>query len=186
MFVPPFSCLHQCADVGYHLSLGQVMQAYLSERWQTQRNLGTGLQQLQDTVSGLDPSRDRDLLMQDHNNAFCMPVRFPYQPHDGDQVCTLCLCIRWILRSQMFVPVPICSFVCQVSEFSTKCEIRCELETRFKQIQSRLKALSQDTDEVTHLTPALTPYCLSTRVTYIIKSDGNDEECWSKAINLSL
>lgn len=161
------------------------MQAYLSGRWRTQRNLGTGLQQLQDGVSGLDPSRDRDLLMQDHNNTFCMPVRFPYQPHDGDQVCTLCLCIGWILRCRMFVTVPICSFVCQVSEVSTECEMRCELETRFKQIQSRLKALSQDTDEVRHLTRALTPHFLSTRVTYLIISDGNDEEHWSKDIHLS-
>lgn len=83
----------------------------------------------------------------------------------------------------MFVSVPICSFVCQVSEVSTKCEMRCELETRFKQIQSRLKALSQETDEVTRLTQALTSHFLSTRVTYLITSDGNDEEC-CKDINL--
>lgn len=76
----------QCADVGYHLSLGKVMQAYLSGRTRTQQNLGRGLQQLQDTVSGLDQIRDRDALLQEHNNAFCMPLCFSYQPHDGDQV----------------------------------------------------------------------------------------------------
>lgn len=81
-----FLCWSQCADAGYHLSLEQVMQAYLSSRWQTQKNLGTGLQHLQGTVSGLDQSQDRDTLLQEHFNTFCMPLRFPYRPHDGDQV----------------------------------------------------------------------------------------------------
>lgn len=63
------------------------MQAYLSSRWRAQQNLDTGLQQLQGTVSGLAQSQDRDTLLQEHFNTFCMPLRFPYQPHDGDQVC---------------------------------------------------------------------------------------------------
>ncbi|XP_056279631.1 rho GTPase-activating protein 4-like isoform X2 [Pseudoliparis swirei] len=113
------SSLIDCADVGYHLSLGRVMQAYLSSRWRTQDNLSTGLQQLQGTVSGLDQSHDRDALLQDHYNTFCMPLRFPYQPHDGDQV----------------------------SEVSAEGEMRCELETRFKQIQIRLKAVTHETEE---------------------------------------
>ncbi|XP_042347544.1 rho GTPase-activating protein 4-like isoform X2 [Plectropomus leopardus] len=111
--------LIDCADVGYHLSLSRVMQAYLSRRWRTQENLSTGLQQLQTTVSGLDQSRDRDTLLQDHYNTFCMPLRFPYQPHDGDQV----------------------------SEVSAEGEMTSELETRFKQIQTRLKVVTQETEE---------------------------------------
>ncbi|XP_029291151.1 rho GTPase-activating protein 4-like isoform X2 [Cottoperca gobio] len=118
-YLQDISTLIDCADVGYHLSLGRVMQAYLSSRWQTQQNLSTGLHQLQSTVSGLDQSRDRDLLLQDHYNTFCMPLRFSYQPHDGDQV----------------------------SEVSAECEMRCELETRFKQIQTRLKAVTEETEE---------------------------------------
>ncbi|KAF3860407.1 hypothetical protein F7725_000662 [Dissostichus mawsoni] len=85
----------------------------------TQQNLSSGLQQLQGTVSGLDQSQDRDLLLQDHYSTFCLPLRFPYQPHDGDQV----------------------------SEVSAEGEMRCELETRFKQIQTRLKSVSQETEE---------------------------------------
>lgn len=70
------------------------MQAYLSSRWRDQQNLGTGLQQLQVTVSGLDQSQDRDTLLQDNYNTFCMPLRFSYQPHDGDQVCIfVCECV---------------------------------------------------------------------------------------------
>ncbi|KAM3617597.1 uncharacterized protein V6R79_008700 [Siganus canaliculatus] len=108
-----------CADAGYHLSLSRVIQAYLSNQSRTQENLGTGLQQLQDTVCGLDQSKDRDRLLQDHFNTFCMPLRFVYQPHDGDQV----------------------------SEVNAECEMKCELETRFKQLQTRLKADTQDMEE---------------------------------------
>lgn len=118
-YLQDISTLIDCADAGYHLSLGRVMRAYLSSRCRTEQNLSTGLQQLQNTVSGLDQCQDRDALLQDHFNTFCMPLRFPYQPHDGDQVC----------------------------EVSAECEMRCELETRFKQIQTRLKAVTQETEE---------------------------------------
>ncbi|XP_047449468.1 SLIT-ROBO Rho GTPase-activating protein 3-like [Mugil cephalus] len=118
-YLQDISTLIDCADTGYHVSLGRVMQAYLSRRRRNQQNLGTGLQQLQAAVSGLDQSQDRDTLLKDHYNTFCMPARFQYQPHDGDQV----------------------------SEVSAECEVRCELETRFKQIQTRLKAVSQETEE---------------------------------------
>ncbi|XP_056896334.1 rho GTPase-activating protein 4a [Takifugu flavidus] len=118
-YLQDISTLIDCADVGYHLSLGQVIQAYLSSHWRTQQNLGTGLQQLQGTVSGLAQCRDRDTLLQEHFNTFCMPLCFPYQPHDGDQV----------------------------SEVNFECELSCELETRFKQIETRLKAVSMETEE---------------------------------------
>lgn len=120
-YLQDISTLIDCADVGYRVSLGRVMQAYLSSRWRAQQNLSTGLQQLQGSVSGLDQCQDRDTLLQDHYNTFCMPLRFPYQPHDGDQV----------------------------SEVSAECEMRCELETRFKQTQARLKAVTQETEEAT-------------------------------------
>ncbi|KAM8754859.1 rho GTPase-activating protein 4a isoform 1-T4 [Acanthopagrus schlegelii] len=118
-YLQDISTLIDCADAGYHISLSRVMQAYLSSRWRDQQNLGTGLQQLQVTVSGLDQSQDRDTLLQDNFNTFCMPLRFSYQPHDGDQV----------------------------TEVSAECEMRCELETRFKQIQTRLRAVTEETEE---------------------------------------
>lgn len=148
-----FYCLPQCADVGYHVSLSRVMNAYLSSRRRTQENLGTGLQQLQVTVSELDQIHDRDSLLQDHYNTFCMPLRFSYQPHDGDQVCILCLYVFSGLFS-CFASTLHCCF-CQVSEVSAECEMRCELETRFKQIQTRLKAVTQDTEEVEYTTQHL-------------------------------
>ncbi|CAN9516145.1 unnamed protein product [Ophioblennius macclurei] len=118
-YLRDISALIDCADVGYHLTLGRVVQAYLSRRGRAQKNLSSSLQQLQEAVSGLDQNRDRDALLRDHYNTFSMPLRFPYQPHDGDQV----------------------------SEVSAESEMRCELDTRFKQIQTRLKAVSQETEE---------------------------------------
>ncbi|XP_071775942.2 rho GTPase-activating protein 4-like isoform X2 [Centroberyx gerrardi] len=118
-YLQDISTLIDCADAGYHLSLGRVMRAYLSGRWRSQQNLSTGLQQLQGAAAGLDQSLDRDTLLQDHHNTFCLPLRFLYQPHDGDQV----------------------------SEVSAECEMRCELETRFKQIQTRLTTVTQETEE---------------------------------------
>ncbi|XP_034028246.1 rho GTPase-activating protein 4a [Thalassophryne amazonica] len=112
-YLKDISTLIDCADVGYHLCLGQVMQAYLSGRLWAQQNLTAGLQQLQESVAGLDQSHDRDTLLQDHYNTFCLPFRFGYQPHDGDQVS----------------------------------EVSGESETRFKQIQTRLKAVTQETYE---------------------------------------
>ncbi|KAM7411964.1 hypothetical protein PAMA_021778 [Pampus argenteus] len=120
-YLQDISTLIDCADVGYHLSVGRVMQAFLSSRWQAHGNLSTGLQKLQGSVSELDQRQDRDTLLQDHNNSFCMPLRFSYQPHDGDQV----------------------------SMVSAESEMRCELETRFRQIQARLKTVTQETEEST-------------------------------------
>uniref|UniRef100_A0A3B4H1W8 Rho GTPase activating protein 4 n=1 Tax=Pundamilia nyererei TaxID=303518 RepID=A0A3B4H1W8_9CICH len=118
-YLQDISTLIDCADTGYHTTLGRVMQAYLSRRWKAQDNLSTGLQQIEETVSRLDQSRDRDILLQDNYNTFSMPLRFPYQPHDGDQV----------------------------TQVSAECEMICELETRFKQIQTRLQAVTQETEE---------------------------------------
>lgn len=96
-------CLHQCTDTGYHLTVGRVMRAYLSRWSHAQRNLSSGLQQIQGTVSSLDQNQDRDHLLQTHNNTFCLPLRFQYQPHDGDQVCLcvfvcVCMCISLLAR----------------------------------------------------------------------------------------
>uniref|UniRef100_A0AAX7SHQ1 Rho GTPase activating protein 4a n=1 Tax=Astatotilapia calliptera TaxID=8154 RepID=A0AAX7SHQ1_ASTCA len=124
-YLQDISTLIDCADTGYHTTLGRVMQAYLSRRWKAQDNLSAGLQQIEETVSRLDQSRDRDILLQDNYNTFSMPLRFPYQPHDGDQV----------------------------TQVSAECEMICELETRFKQIQTRLQAVTQETEEVKKIAP---------------------------------
>uniref|UniRef100_A0A8C5CB55 Rho GTPase activating protein 4a n=1 Tax=Gadus morhua TaxID=8049 RepID=A0A8C5CB55_GADMO len=119
-YLQDISTLIDCADTGYHQTVGRVMRSYLSRWNHAQKNQSTGLQQIQGTVSGLVQNMDRDNLLETHNNTFCLPLRFQYQPHDGDQVC----------------------------EVSTEHELSTELETRFKQIQNRLTTVCQETEEV--------------------------------------
>lgn len=76
--------------MGYHLSVGRVMQTYLHRWGNTQEKLETSLLQLQETVSKLDQSKDKDIILQDHYNAFSVPARFTYQPQEGDQVSIFC------------------------------------------------------------------------------------------------
>uniref|UniRef100_A0A3Q3D7Z2 Rho GTPase activating protein 4a n=1 Tax=Hippocampus comes TaxID=109280 RepID=A0A3Q3D7Z2_HIPCM len=135
-------------DVGGHLSLGRVMQAYLSSRHQLQHNMNSGLQHLQRSVSVLDQGRDRDALLQDHHVTFCLPLRFPYQPHDGDQL----------------------------SEISAESEMRCELETRFKQIQTRLKAVAEETQEANKSMSAAQSSLLETMADLDLEPNSSQEE----------
>lgn len=86
---PPFSpsfLSWQCCDLGFHLSVERVMKCYLASRWRIQKTEETGLKQLETAVTTLDQSGDRDGLLQQHDAAFCLPFRFNYHPHEGDQV----------------------------------------------------------------------------------------------------
>uniref|UniRef100_A0A3P8XYL2 Rho GTPase activating protein 4a n=1 Tax=Esox lucius TaxID=8010 RepID=A0A3P8XYL2_ESOLU len=119
-YLQDLSSLLDCSDVGYHQSLTRVLRSYLSSRTRWQQDLTGGLQQLHTALSGLDQSQDRDNMLQTYNNIFCLPLKFQYQPHDGDQVC----------------------------EVSAEQEIRSEMETRFHQLQSKLMGFILETDEV--------------------------------------
>lgn len=82
----------QCCDLGFHLSVERVMKCYLASRWRIQKTEETGLKQLEAAVTSLDQGGDRDALLQQHDAAFCLPFRFNYHPHEGDQVKSLS---RW-------------------------------------------------------------------------------------------
>lgn len=112
--------LIDCTDLGYHLSVTRVIRGYLSNKNRIVQNMKNGLQQLDTAVTGLNQGQDRDSLLQAHNTAFCLPFRFQYQPHEGDQVC----------------------------EVSAEGQVRYELDTRFQQLQSRLASVTLETDEV--------------------------------------
>lgn len=76
----------QCCDLGFHLSVERVMNYYLASRGRIQKTEEAGLKQLEAAVTSLDPGGDRDALLQQHDAAFCLPFRFSYHPHEGDQV----------------------------------------------------------------------------------------------------
>uniref|UniRef100_A0A3B5KNK5 Rho GTPase activating protein 4a n=1 Tax=Xiphophorus couchianus TaxID=32473 RepID=A0A3B5KNK5_9TELE len=119
-YLQDVSTLIDCCDLGFHLSIERVMKCYLASRWRIQKTEETGLKQLETAVTSLDQSGDRDGLLQQHDSAFCLPFRFNYHPHEGDQVC----------------------------EVSAESQVRYELETRFQQLQSRLASVTLETEEV--------------------------------------
>ncbi|XP_056590013.1 SLIT-ROBO Rho GTPase-activating protein 3 isoform X3 [Triplophysa dalaica] len=112
--------LIDCTDLGFHLSVSRVVRGYLSNKNRLLQNTKNGLQQLDTAVTALNQGQDRDALLQAHNTAFCLPFRFQYQPHEGDQVC----------------------------EVSAEGQVRYELETRFQQLQSRLSSVTLETEEI--------------------------------------
>ncbi|XP_062316343.1 rho GTPase-activating protein 4 isoform X1 [Osmerus eperlanus] len=119
-YLQDISALIDCCDLGFHLSVERVMRSYLAGRGRVQRVEEAGLQQLEAAVSALDQGGDRDALLQQHDTAFCLPFKFNYHPHEGDQVC----------------------------EVSAESQVRYELETRFQQLQSRLASVTLETEEV--------------------------------------
>uniref|UniRef100_A0A3Q0RAV1 Rho GTPase activating protein 4 n=1 Tax=Amphilophus citrinellus TaxID=61819 RepID=A0A3Q0RAV1_AMPCI len=118
-YLQDVSTLIDCCDLGFHLSVERVMKCYLASRWRIQKTEEMGLKQLESAVTSLDQSGDRDALLQQHDAAFCLPFRFNYHPHEGDQV-------KLLAESQ----------------------VRYELETRFQQLQSRLAAVTLETEEI--------------------------------------
>ncbi|CAM4679101.1 unnamed protein product [Leuciscus chuanchicus] len=118
-YLQDLSTLIDCCDLGYHQSISKVFRFYLTSRRWGQQNLSSGLQQLDTTVSELNQNQDRDALMQANISSFCLPLRFQYQPYEGDQVV----------------------------EVSAKCEMMSELVTRFQQLQSRLSSVSTEVEE---------------------------------------
>ncbi|XP_061636975.1 SLIT-ROBO Rho GTPase-activating protein 3-like isoform X1 [Phyllopteryx taeniolatus] len=119
-YLQDVSTLIDCCDLGFHQSVERVMKCYMASRWRIQKTEEAGLKQLEAAVTSLDQGGDRDALLQQHDSAFCLPFRFNYHPHEGDQVC----------------------------EVSAESQVRYEMETRFQQLQSRLAAVTLETEEV--------------------------------------
>lgn len=118
-YLKDLSTLIDCSDLGYHQSISKVLQFYLARRQLVQQNLCSGWQQLNAAVSELSQNQDRDALMQTNISAFCMPLRFLYQPYEGDQVC----------------------------EVSATHDTMSDLVTRFQQLQSRLSSITTEVEE---------------------------------------
>ncbi|XP_041654948.1 SLIT-ROBO Rho GTPase-activating protein 3 isoform X2 [Cheilinus undulatus] len=140
-YLQDVSTLIDCCDLGFHLSVDKTMRGYLASRWRIQKTEETGLRQLEAAVTSLDQGGDRDALLQQHDSAFCLPFRFNYHPHEGDQVC----------------------------EVSAESQVRYELETRFQQLQSRLAAVTLETEEVSKTLKAT----LSALLEIMCDSDSN-------------
>lgn len=76
----------QCCDTGFHLALGQVLRSYAAAERCTQASQMQALGSLEEAVEALDPPGDKAKVLEVHAVAFCPPLRFDYQPHEGDEV----------------------------------------------------------------------------------------------------
>lgn len=63
--------------------------------------------------------------------------------------------------------------VSQISEVRADCEMKCEMETRFKQIQTRLKAVTQESEEVRGFTPQYVSVADLSVFTYLLNKTNN-------------
>ncbi|XP_041954216.1 rho GTPase-activating protein 4a isoform X1 [Alosa sapidissima] len=119
-YLQDISNLIDTSDVGYHSWVSRVLRGFMSGQTRVQQSLGGQLQQLSDVVATLDQVKDRDTLLQAHDSTFCLPLSFKYLPHEGDPVC----------------------------EVSADCDMQDELETRWRQLESRLDSFTKDTEGI--------------------------------------
>ncbi|XP_032475270.1 rho GTPase-activating protein 4 isoform X1 [Phocoena sinus] len=112
--------LMDCCDTGFHLALGQVLRSYTAAESRTQASQLQGLGSLEEVVEALDPPGDKAKVLEVHAAAFCPPLRFDYQPHEGDEV----------------------------AEIRVEMELRDEILPRAYNIQSRLDRQTIETEEV--------------------------------------
>lgn len=85
----PQQCLlasSQCCDTGFHLALEQALRSYTTAESRTQTSQMQGLGSLEEALEALDPPGDKAKVLEVHAMAFCPPLRFDYQPHEGDEV----------------------------------------------------------------------------------------------------
>ncbi|MGH0114848.1 UNVERIFIED_CONTAM: hypothetical protein FKN15_064090 [Acipenser sinensis] len=74
-----------CCEMGYHASLARTFRTYLSAEYNLETSRHEGLDIIENAVDNLDARSDKHKIMDMHNQVFCPPVRFEYQPHMGDE-----------------------------------------------------------------------------------------------------
>ncbi|KAM8965224.1 rho GTPase-activating protein 4 isoform 3-T3 [Sarcophilus harrisii] len=110
----------ECSDLGFHLALGKVLRGYTSAVTRAKTSPGQGSSRLDVALDTLDPEGDKSKVLEFHASAFCPPLRFEYQPYEGDEV------------SEVQVPV----------------DLEDEILPRAKNIQTRLDQQNIETGEV--------------------------------------
>ncbi|XP_075394624.1 rho GTPase-activating protein 4 [Tenrec ecaudatus] len=112
--------LMDCCGTGFHLALGQLLRSYTVAESRTQASQLQGLGSLEEAVEALDPPGDKAKVLELHATAFCPPLRFDYQPHEGDEV----------------------------AEIQAEAELWDEVLPRAQNIRSRLSRQTIETEEV--------------------------------------
>ncbi|XP_068964543.1 rho GTPase-activating protein 4 isoform X2 [Petaurus breviceps papuanus] len=109
-----------CSDLGFHLALRKVLRGYTAAVTRAKTTSGQGPSKLEAALDTLDPEGDKSKVLELHASAYCPPLRFEYQPYEGDEV------------SEVQVPV----------------DLEDEILPRAKNIQARLDQQSIETGEV--------------------------------------
>ncbi|XP_013365148.1 PREDICTED: rho GTPase-activating protein 4 isoform X2 [Chinchilla lanigera] len=112
--------LMDCCDTGFHLALGQALRSFAAAESRSQASHMQGLGSLEEALEALDPPGDKAKVLEVHAAAFCPPLRFDYQPHEGDKV----------------------------AEIQVELELRDEIVPRAQNIRSRLDQQTIETEEV--------------------------------------
>ena len=64
----------------------RALRTYLSAELNVEASKHQGLESLEGAAESMEPSGDKQRLMETYNNVFCPPVRFDFQSHMGDMV----------------------------------------------------------------------------------------------------
>ncbi|XP_012924801.1 rho GTPase-activating protein 4 isoform X2 [Heterocephalus glaber] len=112
--------LMDCCDTGFHLALGQALRSFAAAESRSQASHMQGLGSLEEALEALDPPGDKAKVLEVHAVAFCPPLRFDYQPHEGDEV----------------------------AEIQVELELQDEIVPRAQNIRSRLDRQTIETEEV--------------------------------------
>uniref|UniRef100_A0A8C9TNF4 SLIT-ROBO Rho GTPase-activating protein 1 n=1 Tax=Scleropages formosus TaxID=113540 RepID=A0A8C9TNF4_SCLFO len=118
-YIHDVSDMIDCFDLGYHASLARTFRTYLSAEYSLETSRHEGLDTIESAVDSLDARNDKHKIMDMHNQVFCPPMHFEYQPHMGDEVS---------LTAQQ--------------------PVQTELLMRYHQLQSRLSTLKIENEEV--------------------------------------
>ncbi|XP_010626354.1 rho GTPase-activating protein 4, partial [Fukomys damarensis] len=112
--------LIDCCDTGFHLALGQALRSFTAAESRSQASHMQGLGSLEEALEALDPPGDKTKVLEVHAAAFCPPLRFDFQPHEGDEV----------------------------AEIQLELELQDEIVPRAQNIRSRLDRQTIETEEV--------------------------------------
>ncbi|XP_062324333.1 SLIT-ROBO Rho GTPase-activating protein 2 isoform X2 [Osmerus eperlanus] len=119
-YIHDLSDIIDCCDLGYHASMHRALRTYLSAELNVEASKHQGLEGLEGAAESLEPSGDKQRLMETYNNVFCPPVRFDFQSHMGDMMGVVC----------------------------AQPPLEGELLQRCQQLQSRLSTLTIENEEV--------------------------------------
>ena len=98
MHSPHIFAYFQCIDLGYHNTLARAMMSHISADNNLVNSKQSCLTLLNKCVTELDQRSDKQLFLENNNQAFSLPRKFEFQAHKGDEVCGV---LRMLFKSKV-------------------------------------------------------------------------------------